>query len=97
MTFAASVNQAHTVIITDSDLEIRRRWQRDQPRSRLQKLEPGVMPLKFQPPSPPCVKCGITTVIAPAFKGGHRVFVVRCPARKHAATYSLDNDTLRAW
>jgi hypothetical protein len=24
----------------------------------------------FQPPPPPCVKCGITTVIAPAFEGG---------------------------
>jgi phage terminase large subunit GpA-like protein len=51
----------------------------------------------FQPPPPPCVKCGITTVIAPAFEGDQRVFVVRCPACGRAGTYSLDYDALRAW
>ena len=52
--------------------------------------EPFVMPLPFQPPPPPCVKCGTTTVIAPAFEEGQRVFVVRCPACGRAGTYSLD-------
>ena len=49
----------------------------------------------FQPPPPPCVACGITTVIAPAFEGGQRVFVIRCPACGRAGTYSLDYDALR--
>jgi phage terminase large subunit GpA-like protein len=54
------------------------------------------MSLLFQPspPPPPCVKCGITTVIDPAFEGGQRVFVVRCPACEHRGTYSLDYDAL---
>jgi hypothetical protein len=47
------------------------------------------------PPPPPCVKCGTTTVVAPAFEVGQRVFVVRCPACMHSDTYSLDYDTLR--
>jgi phage terminase large subunit GpA-like protein len=51
-------------------------------------------PPLFQPPPPPCVKCGITTVIAPAFEGGQRVFEVRCPACGHAGTYSLNYGTL---
>jgi hypothetical protein len=49
------------------------------------------------PQPPPCAMCGTTTVIAPAFEGGQRVFVVRCPACEHAGTYSLDCDTLRQW
>jgi phage terminase large subunit GpA-like protein len=53
------------------------------------------MPLPFQPTPPPCVKCGTTTVMAPAFEGGQRVFAVRCPACGGAGTYSLDYDTLR--
>ena len=53
------------------------------------------MALPFQPPPPPCVKCGKTTVIAPAFEGGERVFVVRCPGCGRVSTYSLDYDTLR--
>ena len=53
------------------------------------------MPLPFQPPPPPCVKCGTATVLAPAFEEGQRVFVVRCPACGGASTYSLDYDTLR--
>jgi hypothetical protein len=28
-------------------------------------------PPLFQPPPPPCVKCGITTVITPAFEGAN--------------------------
>jgi Na+-translocating ferredoxin:NAD+ oxidoreductase RnfC subunit len=27
----------------------------------------------FQPPLPPCVKCGTTTVVAPAFQAGQRL------------------------
>jgi hypothetical protein len=53
------------------------------------------MPLLFQPAPPPCIKCGITTVVAPAFEKGQRAFVVRCPACMHAGTYSLDYDTPR--
>jgi phage terminase large subunit GpA-like protein len=53
------------------------------------------MPLPFQPTPPPCAKCGATTVIAPAFEEGQRVFVVRCPACGGASTYSLDYDSLR--
>ena len=49
------------------------------------------------PPPPPCVMCGATTVIAPVYEGGQRVFVVRCPACGGASTYSLDYDTLRKW
>jgi hypothetical protein len=58
-----------------------------------------VMSLLFQPPPPPppCTKCGTTTVIAPAFKGGQRVFVVQCPACEHSGTYSLNYGTLREW
>ena len=55
------------------------------------------MPLLFQPPPPPCAKCGVTTVIAHALEEGQRVFVIRCPACGHAGTYSLDYDTLREW
>jgi ABC-type uncharacterized transport system substrate-binding protein len=51
------------------------------------------MPLLFQPPPPPCVKCGVTTVIGPAFEKGQRVFVVRCPVCGHAGTCSLDYDS----
>jgi hypothetical protein len=54
------------------------------------------MPLPFQPPPPPCVKCGARTVIAPVFEG-QRVFVVQCPACRHAGTYSLDYDALPEW
>jgi hypothetical protein len=39
-----------------------------------------VMALLFQPPPPPCVKCGTMTLVAPAFEVDQRVFVVRCPA-----------------
>jgi phage terminase large subunit GpA-like protein len=53
------------------------------------------MPLLFQPSPPPCAKCGTTTVVAPAFEDGQRVFVVRCPACGRAGTYSLDYSTLR--
>jgi len=42
------------------------------------------------PPPPPCVKCGATTVIAPASEPGQRVFEVRCPKCGHAGRYSLD-------
>jgi hypothetical protein len=35
------------------------------------------------------VKCGTTTVVAPAFEEGQRAFVVRCPACGRAGTYSL--------
>src|SRR5262249_36171454 len=56
-----------------------------------------VMSLLFQPPPPPCVKCGTTTVIAPAFEEGQRVFVVRCPACGHSGTYSLNYSALREW
>jgi hypothetical protein len=68
----------------------RRRCPRDQSRSRLKAREPLIMPLLFQPPPPPCVKCGTTTVIAPAFEEGQRVFVVRCPACGRTGAYSLD-------
>jgi phage terminase large subunit GpA-like protein len=44
----------------------------------------------FQPSPPPCVKCGTTTVVAPAFEEGQRAFAVRCPACGRAGTYSLD-------
>jgi hypothetical protein len=47
------------------------------------------MPLLFQPSPPPCIKCGTTTVVAPAFEDGQRVFVVRCPACGRACTYSI--------
>src|SRR6266576_2175723 len=53
------------------------------------------MRLLFQPSPPPCIKCGTTTVVAPAFEDGQRVFVVRCPACGRAGTYSLDYGTLR--
>ncbi len=52
------------------------------------------MSLLFQPPPPPCVKCGTTTVVDPAFQEGQRAFVVRCPACGRAGTYSLDYSTL---
>jgi hypothetical protein len=57
------------------------------------------MPVPFQPPPPPppCASCGTMTAITPAFEGGQRVFVVRCPACGYAGTYSLDYDTLREW
>jgi hypothetical protein len=48
------------------------------------------MPLLFQPSPPPCVKCGTTTVVAPAFEEGQRAFVTRCPACGRAGTYSLN-------
>jgi hypothetical protein len=38
------------------------------------------MSLLFQPSPPPCIRCGTTTVVAPAFEEGQRIFVVRCPA-----------------
>jgi len=44
----------------------------------------------FQPSPPPCASCGITTVIAPAFEEGQRIFAIRCPACGHSATYSLN-------
>ena len=49
-----------------------------------------VMSLLFQPSPPPCASCGITTVIAPAFEEGQRIFAIRCPACGHSATYSLN-------
>jgi phage terminase large subunit GpA-like protein len=49
----------------------------------------------FQPPPPPCAKCGTTTVIASAIEEGQRLFAIRCPACGHDGTYSLDYDTLR--
>jgi hypothetical protein len=55
------------------------------------------MAAPFQPLPPPCIKCGTTTLIAPAFDEGQRVFVVRCPACARAGTYSLDYDALRPW
>jgi len=55
------------------------------------------MSLLFQPPPPPCVKCGTTTVVNPALQEGQRVFVIRCPACGHAGTYSLDYSTRREW
>jgi transcription elongation factor Elf1 len=54
------------------------------------------MPLPFQPPSPPCVRCGTTTAMAPVVEAQQRVFVVRCPACRHSHTYSLDYDILHA-
>ena len=48
------------------------------------------MTLLFQPAPPPCVKCGIKTVVTPAFEEGQRVFVVRCPECGHTGTYSLN-------
>jgi hypothetical protein len=54
------------------------------------------MSLPFQPPPPPCVKCGVRTVIGPVFEG-QRTFVVRCPACKHVGNYSLDYDALPEW
>jgi hypothetical protein len=48
------------------------------------------MALLFQPSPPPCVKCGITTLVTPASEEGQRVFVVRCPACGRPGTYSLD-------
>src|SRR5690242_5290257 len=68
----------------------RRRWLRDPSSSRLKIREPMVMPLLFQPAPPPCVRCGITTVVTPAFEEGQRVFVVRCPGCGHSGTYSLN-------
>src|SRR5512133_1291972 len=65
----------------------RRRWLRDRLRSRLKIREPCVMPLLFQPAPPPCVRCGIMTVVAPAFEEGQRVFVVRCPGCGRSSTY----------
>jgi len=47
-------------------------------------------PPLFQPSPPPCASCGITTVIAPAFEKGQRIFAIRCPACGHSATYSLN-------
>ena len=55
------------------------------------------MPLLFQPAPPPCVNCGITTVVGPAFEEGQRVFVIRCPACGRPGTYSLDYDTPCEW
>jgi len=55
------------------------------------------MSLLFQPPPPPCVKCGTTTVVNPALQEGQRVFVIRCPACGRAGTYSLDYSTSREW
>ncbi len=48
------------------------------------------MPLLFQPAPPPCVRCGTTTVVTPAFEESQRVFVVRCPGCERSATYSLN-------
>jgi hypothetical protein len=60
-------------------------------RDRSRSAEEGVdVALLFQPPPPPCVKCGSTTLVAPAFEEDQRVFVVRCPACGRAGTYSLD-------
>jgi hypothetical protein len=47
-------------------------------------------PPPFQPTPPPCVRCGTTTVLAPAFEEGQRVFDVRCPACGRSGTYSLN-------
>jgi transcription elongation factor Elf1 len=53
------------------------------------------MSLLFQPPPPPCVRCGTTTVVAPAFEEGQRVFAVRCLACGHTGRYSLNYGALR--
>lgn len=55
------------------------------------------MPLLFQPSPPPCVGCGTTTVVAPAFEEGQRVFMVRCPACGRTGTYSLNYCTPREY
>jgi len=47
-------------------------------------------PPLFQPSPPPCASCGITTVIAPAFEEGQRIFAIRCPSCGRSATYSLN-------
>src|SRR6266516_98636 len=52
------------------------------------------MPLLFQPSPPPCIRCGTTTVLTPAFEEGQRVFVVQCPACGRAGTYTLDYSAL---
>jgi hypothetical protein len=52
------------------------------------------MSLLFHPSPPPCAKCGTTTVLAPAFEEGQRVFVVRCPTCGRAGTYTLDYSAL---
>jgi hypothetical protein len=57
--------------------------------------EPIVMPLLFQPAPPPCVRCGIKTVVTPAFEEGQRAFVVRCPGCGHSGMYSLNYSSLR--
>jgi hypothetical protein len=46
------------------------------------------MSLLFQPSPPPCVRCGTTTVLTPAFEEGQRIFVVHAqragvPVRTH--------------
>ena len=51
------------------------------------------LPLLFQPPPPPCVQCGVTTLLAATSEEGQRVFAVRCPACGRAGTYSLDYDS----
>jgi hypothetical protein len=95
--FAIRSNCAHTLCHHRQRPCAMRRWLRDRLRSRLTSGETILMLVPFQPPPPPCVKCGTTTAIAPAFEGGQRVFVVRCPECRHAQTYSLNYDTLREW
>jgi transcription elongation factor Elf1 len=53
------------------------------------------MSLLFQPAPPPCVRCGTTTIVAPAFEEGQRVFAVRCPECGHSFAYSLNYGALR--
>jgi hypothetical protein len=43
-------------------------------------------PPLFQPLPPPCASCGTTTLIAPAFEAGQRIFAIRCPACGRSAT-----------
>ena len=54
-----------------------------------------VMALLFQPAPPPCVRCGIKTVVTPAFEDGQRAFVIRCPGCGHSGMYSLNYSALR--
>src|SRR5207247_8963631 len=64
-------------------------------------------PPLFQPSPPPCASCGITTVIAPAFEKGQRIFAIRCPAHSiiakpitgppQLAASSLEKLWLRRW
>ena len=58
-------------------------------------MEAIPMPLRYEPPPPPCVKCGTTTAIDPVFEQNQRTYVVRCSACRHVQSYSLDYDTLR--